>query len=202
LTNLQEETFMKTKGHFIRQGLAILLVGALIFEPVSAALLPALAQAQENCDSLLREAEKKYNEGYFDVAIELLNRCLDKKNVSRQQKAEAYKLLGKAYISKAVLEEAKNAFLNMLEQNPQATLDPSTETPDVYKVFKEVKDAFEKKQVEPMPPAEAKKGSGKKWLWIGGGGAAVALAAILIFSGDGDGDDEGSLPGPEGRPPR
>jgi len=192
---------MKTKRHFIRQGLATLLVCALIFEPVSATRLPAPAQTQENCDTLLREAEKKYNEGYFDVAIELLNRCVGKKNVPRPQKAEAYKLLGKAYISKGILEEAKNAFLNMLEQNPQATIDPSTERPDVYKVFDEVKVAFEEKQAKPGPPSEAKKGGSKKWLWIGGGGAAVALAAILIFSG-GDGVDEGSLPGPEGRPPR
>jgi len=192
---------MRTKGHFIRQGFAILLVAALIFEPASAALLPAWAQAQDNCDTLLREAEKKYNEGYFDVAIELLNRCLGKKNVSGQQKAEAYKLLGNAYYSKALLEEAKNAILNLLKQNPQATCDPSTERPDFCKFFDEVREELLKRQAKPSPPAEAKKSSGKKWLWIGGGGAAVALAAILIFSG-GDGDDEGSLPGPEGRPPR
>jgi tetratricopeptide (TPR) repeat protein len=200
LTNLQEKTFMKTKKHFIRQGLAILLVGALIFEPVSAALLPASAQAQENCDTLLREAEKKFNEGDFDVAIELLNRCLGKKNVSGQQKAEAYKLLGNTYYSKAFLEEAKNAVFKLLEQNPQATCDSTTERPDFCKFFEQMKDLWEKMHAKPAPLLEPKKGGSKKWLWIGaGGGAAVALAAILIFSG---GDGEGSLPGPEGRPPR
>ena len=190
---------MKTKRHFIRQGLATLLVCALIFEPVSAARLPAPAQTQENCDTLLREAEKKFNLGYFDVAIELLDRCVGKKNVSGQQKAEAYKLLGNAYYAKAFLEEAKNAVFKLLEQNPQATCDSTTERPDFCKFFDEMKALWEKMHAKPAPPPEAKKGGSKKWLWIGGGGAVVAgVLAIILWPPD----DEGSLPGPEGRPPK
>jgi len=168
------------------------LVACLILTLTFSAFSVAMAQAQSSCEAELNQAEQKYRSGELNAALALINRCLGRKETTKQDKMGAYKLLGKIFIAQEKPEEAKKTFMIMLTLNPQMTMDPLQETPEVITIFNEAKTVFEKQPRQPEEPRPAKKGGSKKWLWIGAGGlAAAGTVAILILGGKGE--DEGTL---------
>jgi len=167
------------------------LIFFLIFSTISV----TNAQVPNSCEAELRRAEQKYRAVELDSAVYLIRLCLNKKEATDQDKARAYKLLGKVYIARQDTTEAKKAFGKMLELNPQMTLDATQETSEVMVIFNEVKMAFEQKQRQV--------GKSKKWLWIGASGAAAVGAAVAILGGGGNGaGGNGGFVAPPGRPPR
>ena len=135
----------------------------LIFSTISV----VQAQTQNTCVAELREANQKYLAGKVDAARDLLKKCVNKNKASKQDKVEAYKLLGKIYIAKDSSDQAIDAFKKMLKLNCQMTLDTTQETPEVIAIFNEVK-------------KQQKCGGSKKLLWISAGGG-LAVAGAIIF---------------------
>ncbi len=172
---------MKTTSHFFNNGSTSRFIHWLICAAILMACSEAMSQTPRSCETELKAAEQKYVDGYLDEAVDLLNRCLNNPNTANQDKAEAYKLLGKVYIAKENRDEAKKAFTMMLALNPVATLDATKETSEVMSVFNEVKTALEKPRQPSETTQPVKKGRSKKWLWIGAGGAAAAGTAIVLY---------------------
>lgn len=151
----------------------------------------AIAQTQSACEAALLEAEQKYQAGKLDSALVLINGCLVKKDATRQDKASAYEFLGKVYIALDEIEQAKNAFGEMLKVNSKITLDPTMETPEVMAIFNEVKQK------------QRQAGKSKKWLWFRAGGlVAAGITAAIIFQNAPQGSSSESFVLPLGRPPR
>jgi tetratricopeptide (TPR) repeat protein len=96
------------------------------------------AQVDDGCASQLREAEEFYKAGEWDKAIELIQQCLAKNNVSESERGEAYKLLGLVYIATELEKEANSAFRNLLIMVPNYKIDPVNDPPQLKQMIEEI----------------------------------------------------------------
>jgi len=153
--------------------------------------------AQDQCAKELAEAEEKFQRGRLNEVIALVSGCLEKHDRTLAASERAYKLLGKAYHAKGLLENAKENLRKLLELIPNWRPDPESDKPSFQQLAAEViKEVEEERQAEKQtireePPPDTnpmvqtprpKKGNGKKWLWLGGGGAVVAGTAVFLIS--------------------
>lgn len=141
------------------------LVLLLIFGAISA----VQAQVPTACETELRAAEQQFLDGKFDSASSLIRFCLKKKEATTQDSVKAYILLGKIYIARDSTTQARETFKTALKlSNCQMTLDANQETPEVMRLFKEVK-----KQTC---------GKSKIWIWVGVGVAVAGTTVAIICS--------------------
>ena len=144
-------------------------------------------------------------------AIALVNGCLNEADVSAEDSERAYKLLGKAFHAKGLLEQAKENLKKLLQLIPNWQPDPDIDTPSFQRLAEQVIRELQQQQAqpqlqkepppqqeqsptqaEPAPAQPAKTGGSKAFLFIGGGGALVAgLIIALAGGGGGDGGDGG-----------
>jgi len=168
--------------------IAFLVVTTMVC-PIFDVVATLLAQPQEKCVALLKEAEEKYTDGQLDETIALVNRCLDQDGLRLEESEQAYKLLGKTYHAKGLLAQSKENLHKLLELIPNWRPDPNLETPSflrlVDEVIKEMKSTEEPKKEEPKVEPPVKKGGGKKFLFIGGVGAAAAAAVVFLLGSGG-----------------
>lgn len=175
---------------FVRKVFVSVLIYLLILPSLHNSASFAEVQSQESCKKELIDAENNYRDGRFDEAIKILVGCLTKRDAKEHEKALAYKLLGKVYLSKNYLSQAREAINKMLDVNPDIVLDRQQEPPPLIALFEEVKKEREKEK----PPVgfktieEKRQGSSKKWLWIGVGGGVVAVGVIAFLASGGNGN--------------
>ena len=160
---------------------------------------PVRLHAQSQCRAELSEAESRYNEGRFDEAIDGINRCLSKSGLTEDERKLAYMLLGKTYLAKDYLNEARQAVKKLLEVVPNFEADPVQDPPAFIKMVADMKIERAKTSAPPPKPvpAPSEKKSSKKWLWIGAGAVVAGGAAALLLSGGGEGGEgeQPDLPG-------
>lgn len=185
------------------------LIVALIFiNPLAV----GMAQAQDPCETALREAEQNYYAGQFDQAIARVNGCLNKSGLAKEEKIKAYKLLSLICIAQENLEQARSNIRKLLELEPNYAPDPAQDSKEFVELIAKMKE--QQPRLQPPPPSETpprqplpqkssvKKGGSRKWLWIGAGGlaAAGATAAILLGGGNKGEPPPQPFPLPPGRP--
>jgi len=122
------------------------LVLALLITPVFDIVSPLIAWSQDKCETELAEAENKYQLGELDEVIELVNRCLDKGDVNVEELEKAYKLLGKTYHAKGLLEQAKEHLKTLLKMIPNWRPNPDLDTPSFQRLAEEVITEMEQKK--------------------------------------------------------
>lgn len=180
----------------------VLLIRFFILTLLFTASTFSRAQAQNQCDKELTEAEAKLQVGRLNEAIAQAKNCLEKSVLDTVEHTRAYKILGKAYYAKGLLDAAKENFRKLLGLIPEWRPDPEKDSPSfqimVEEVIQEMKNEKQAQQ-QPAPaapdvekpddkpatvPSPRKSGS-RKWLLIGGGGTVAAgAAAFLIFRGE------------------
>ncbi len=193
-----------------------LILGSLIIFPLNHVFANTPQLYQTQIGKALKEAERLYLGGYFDEAIQILDDFIESFKTNEQERAEAYKLLGKAYAAKRLLDEAKASLRKMLELDPNIRFDPKIEPPSVYRLYQEIKDQMDIEKTPEVPPIlpepgdslelpspQKSKGGIPLWLKIAGG-SAVAIGAAAIIIGSGGPDIQvasDNLPDPPTRPP-
>ncbi|MFC2084596.1 hypothetical protein ACFLS9_06020 [Bacteroidota bacterium] len=156
----------------------------------------AYSQIRGKYEKHLAEADSLYNFGRFDQAIELLMSCLEKEDISSEEKMRTYRLLGLTYIAKDYEEEARNAIKKLLEMVPNYKSDPDQDAPKFIvlledekhkeELAKEEEVKEEIKEEEPVVLPEEKE-EGINWLYYAGGAVvAVVVAVVVLISGGGD----------------
>jgi tetratricopeptide (TPR) repeat protein len=136
-----------------------LLAAAALF------LMSARLLAQD-CDVELREAEAKYRSGFFDEAIDLLDRCLNKGGINKEQRMQAYRLKGLAYLAKDYLNQAKESIKNLMELVPDYEPNPEQDPPAFRQMVTEVKEEQtqdEPPQQQPAPTATSEPPQRETW---------------------------------------
>jgi hypothetical protein len=93
------------------------------------------AQSQLKCDKQLTQAEEKYNVGDWPEAIELIEQCLNTKDVSEIEKGRAYRLLGLVYIATELEKDANDALRNFLIMVPNYKVDPERDPPQLTEII-------------------------------------------------------------------
>ena len=223
---MSKKTVLEVTGssHFCK-ALIFFLIALVTILPISDSITVALARFQDKCEAELKEAQEKYDLGLLDETIRLVSKCLDQEGVSLEESQKAYKLMGKAYHAKGILEEAKKNIRKLLELIPNWRPSPETETPTfrafVADIIREMETEKKPEKVEEVPlelPEEKKepeqpqkptlqpeKKGGKTFLWLALGAVAIGGGLAIGLGGGGNGPPppvvgDPRLPNPPGAP--
>ena len=189
------------------------LVLALIMLPIAGKNSLVYAQSFDDCEKELAEAQKKYDSGKFDDAIELLQQCLSQENLSQDVKMKTYRLLGLTYIAKDYLKEAKTAVSKLLDIVPNYQADPEQDPPTFVNIIADeieerksaelkVEDQIADTSPEQKKQVETEEEEGTSiWWYIAGGAVAIAVVVVLLLGGgDPPPSEDDDLPGPPDLP--
>lgn len=170
----------------------------VLFLSVTLGLLSPSAQAQEpnSCETEYEHAQEQYYAAEFDAAINLLQQCLQRANLSVETRVQGYRLLSFAYIAQGNRQQARYAVERLLDVQPDYTPDPSQDRPDFVELVREVKASRQ--------PATASEPEGnRRWVKWTLGGVGVAAAGVLatVLLGGGDNGGLSDLPGNPPPPP-
>ena len=102
--------------------------------------LPFAAQAQA-CSEALEQADDLYVRAAFDEAITLLTDCLENNQLSGEDRAKAYRLVGLSYIGKGQMEEASLAAQELMAIQPDYEPDPVNDPPSWQRLVDEAEPA-------------------------------------------------------------
>jgi len=170
------------------------LLRSLIPVLFAGALSVSTVLAQSPCEKELVEAEDKLQRGYFDEAVALVNRCLNRVKIGTADSVRCYLLLGKVHYAKSLADSAIVYLRKLLAMIPNWRPDPAKDNPS-FKLFAEkvildfeaerLRQQAEQQKTVQEPKQREPSGGNKKWLWIGGA-LAAGTAAFLVFRGDGN----------------
>ena len=90
----------------------------------------------DTCITHLKDAANNYDQGYYDDAIEMLNRTVRNCPLDKADRIQAYKLLIMCYLSVDNLEAADQAAVQVMKINPNYTPDKFKDDPRLTSVFK------------------------------------------------------------------
>ena len=102
--------------------------------------LPFAARAQA-CSEALEQADDLYVRAAFDEAITLLTDCLENNQLSGEDRAKAYRLVGLSYIGKRQMEEASLAASELMAIQPDYQPDPVNDPPSWQRLVDEAEPA-------------------------------------------------------------
>lgn len=94
-----------------------------------------IAQTKDQCTEQLNQAESNYQAGKWTEAIDLIDQCLKKPNVSETEKGRAYRILGLVYIAIQLEKEANEAVKNLLIMVPNYKIDPDRDPPSLQRII-------------------------------------------------------------------
>jgi hypothetical protein len=163
----------------------LLLMLLLFFQPFAVPEAPA----QRKCETELTDARKQFFAGNFDDAKTLVEQCLNKRGLSKDERKQAYELLAEINSSNKDTAQVKIATQELLKVDPEYK-PPDDAHPLFIRLVNEAKLAI-----------KPKKGNRKKWLWVGAGSLAAAGIATTVILISNKGDEDGFVL-PPGRPPR
>ena len=112
-----------------------LIIPVITFVPIPLKYSSIIAQSELKCDEQLTLAEEKYNVGNWQEAIELIEQCLNTKDVSEIERGGAYRLLGLVYIATELEKDAIDALRNFLIMVPNYKVDPERDPPQLTEII-------------------------------------------------------------------
>ncbi len=165
------------------------LIVMMVLQPCAV----AIAQTQDKCETNLRQAQSKFDQGEFDASIRLVQECLRSKDASDDQKVKGYEILGLVYLSKGSSTQASDAIRKLLEIESDYTPNADQTSPAYVSQVERVKGEMGTKSGG---------GGGFPWLYVAGGAVLVGVAVVLIASKSKDDETPANteLPGPPPRP--
>lgn len=98
----------------------------------------SFSQTSDQCEEQLDKAQQEYILGNFQKAIDLIEPCLKKSNVSEEEKGKGYRLLGLVYIGQQLQKEANEAVKNLLLMVPNYKINPETDPPQLKRIIDEM----------------------------------------------------------------
>lgn len=195
---------MFKKFVFYRGGPLVIIIWTIIITLLFQPITGAFAQVKGVCEERLKEAEKKFYDGFFDEAITLLNQCLKEPNIAQQERAKAHELLAKVYLGKDYLDQAENALKKLLELVPTYTPNPERDTPTFVALVDKVKAEQPTQEPKKAEPVEKKEDKSpwytNTWVLVGAGVAVAGGAAVLLLAGKKEAEKVNPLPSPPGLP--
>jgi tetratricopeptide (TPR) repeat protein len=132
-----------------------------VFSVLIFLLISITVTAQETqCSEQLDNAERDYQMGSWDEAINLVNKCLKQENVSEAEKGRAYRILGLVYIAIQLEKEANEAVRNLLIMVPNYKIDPDKDPPQLKTIIDDVSKKLTPKIISINPNSAEKDDKG------------------------------------------
>lgn len=96
------------------------------------------AQIKDQCTEQLNKAEEEYRAGKWTEAINLIDECLTKSNLSSLEKGKAYRILSLVYIEMQSEKEANKAVKNMLIMVPNYKIETDRDSAPLQTIINDV----------------------------------------------------------------
>ncbi len=124
----------------------------LLLRPVVLALITistlAWAQVAPRNDALTK-GQQQVEEGDFEEAVKTLEAGIDAPDLTDEQLAEMYRLLGLAHLYLGNEDKARDAFEKLLQARPDYEL-PKATPPKIRTLYARIKDDIRKRRVRPV----------------------------------------------------
>jgi len=185
MSNSHKILTSKQQMHFLLAASVLMLSRSGMF------MSDARAQNQKDCENVVAEAQKLYDDGRFSPAITLLRVCLPD-GVPVEQRVGAYRLLAHALLAEDKSEKAKEAITKIFGLNRDYACDPAQDSQIYCGLVEEVKANI------PVSTWEKLTGGWKKWLWYGGG--IIGAGTAVYFANQNKTEPEQPLPEPPALP--
>ncbi len=135
--------------------IAVLVASAAWSAPMAPCAL-ALSQVHPKSEALAN-AQKLLDDGEFETAVTELDRAIEREDLTDDQLAEAYRMLGLANLYLGAEDKARDAFEKLLQARPDYELSKGT-PPKIRALYGHIKDDIKKRRVRPVtlkvsPPA-------------------------------------------------
>jgi hypothetical protein len=106
---------MKKLFFYLNLSIIIILLFPILFQHTCLQKsLNSYSQTTNQCTEQLDSAQQKYNDGNFPEAIDLIESCLKKPNLSESDQGRAYRLLGLIYIAEKLSKDNEDSSKNRL----------------------------------------------------------------------------------------
>jgi hypothetical protein len=116
--------------------LILTMLAPLIFFEISTIKFASIyAQTNGQCTEQLNTAEEKYQARKWSEAIDLIDQCLMKSNLSVVERGKAYRILSLVYIAMQSEKKANDAVKNMLKMIPNYKIEPDRDSPLLQKMI-------------------------------------------------------------------
>jgi hypothetical protein len=139
-----------------------------------------IASDKTNCSESLDQAEELYYDGEFDQTIEIVNQCLQKVSLIKDDQIRSYTILARTYLAKQDTILTKDNIRIILKIDPTYQPTIEQETPKYVNLVAEVR-----AEQDQLTAAEAGTGI-SSWLLIGAGSAAAIAIIAIVASGGSD----------------
>jgi len=143
-----------------------------------------LAQAAVPRNATIEKAQSQVDEGDFELAVKTLKAGLDEPDLTDDQLAEMYRLMGLAYLYLSQEKDARDAFEKLLQAQPDYEL-PRTAPPKIRALYARIKDDIKKRRVRPVTldfsPPDSVAGDGPMTLAVKITDMALGAKARLFF---------------------
>ena len=116
------------------RGLAVLYICCLV-----AAFAPSRAHAEDSAADLISHANVSLETGDLVEAERAVRAIIGQVASSKQERAEAYRILAMLKFNEQAVAEARAAFLEYLRLDPDAHLDPAMVAPEAITLFEDVR---------------------------------------------------------------
>jgi tetratricopeptide (TPR) repeat protein len=158
-----------TRRHALRLACLLACVGAA--PAVAQGLVPLLILQAAPRPYAAEQALRQLEDGDFEGAVATLQRGLDQPDLSDEELAELYRVLGLAQLYLGREDQAREAYEKLLQAQPDYEL-PQHEAPKIRALYARIKEDIKRRRVRPVtlavePPAE-----------VEGGGPAVIEATV------------------------
>ncbi len=124
------------------------LVGILIGFVLVLAATPAFSQLSPRNDALTK-GQQQVDDGDFEDAVKTLEAGIDAPDLTDEQLAELYRLLGLAHLYLGNEVKARDAFEKLLQARPDYEL-PRATPPKIRTLYTRIKDDIRKRRVRPV----------------------------------------------------
>jgi hypothetical protein len=138
----------------------------LIISVFHSTVLPKDA-AQSKCETELAEARNQFYNGFFNEAIALVEVCLKKSDLKKDEKQQAYELLAKIHVANDDTLQAKSAVQKLLELNRDYRPDPVKDSKQYRDLVEEIREEL------PIPLME----NGKQVKYHVGGSYLICITS-------------------------
>lgn len=124
------------------------LVGTLFAVVSMLAATPAFSQLAPRNDALTR-GQQQVDDGDFEDAVKTLEAGIDAPDLTDEQLAELYRLLGLSHLYLGNEDKARDAFEKLLQARPDYEL-PKATPPKIRTLYARIKDDIRKRRVRPV----------------------------------------------------
>lgn len=128
----------------------------------------------------LANAQEAYRSARFDDAVQLIDTAIGRQELSGQDLAQGYVIMGRSLVRLGRTADADTAFYRVLNQDPTWTANPKQMQADEVEAFTHAKERWVSDH-PPIVPDLTPKGAWWKNKWVIIGGVAVLVGVICLI---------------------